>query len=382
MDKVKIRIMHFVHSLNEGGIERLLLELCKKIDKNKFEIQICCLAEKGLIANEFENIGTRVHFVNAKRDFMIKHFVPNFLVLFKIVRLLKKEKITITHGHEFFSTVFSRIGSVLAGIKKIYITFHNIYYWWGKGVHKTQKILSHFTTKVICNSKATLDYSLKHDKIDKDKYILIYNGIDCEKFSPKNSDKTKFLKEFSLSEDQIICMSIGSISPRKGFKFLLKAANILYHDHPELVFIIIGGKHYGEEDELDKLSELIYKLNLNKKVIITGSRNDISDILNHCDLYVMPSIVEGFGLALTEAMSMERVCIVSDIEPFKEIIVNGKEGFFFRSKDEKDLAGKIKQVLLMNKNHLNEIKVNARKKVESKFSSVEMVRQYEKLYSE
>jgi len=382
MDEGKIRVMHFVHSLNEGGIERLLLELCKKIDKNRFEIQICCLVEKGLIADEFERIGIKLHFVNAKRDFKIKNFIPNFFVLFKIVKLLKREKITITHGHEFYSTVFSRIASKLSGVKKRYITLHNVYHWWGKGIHKTQKFLSNFTSKIICNSKATLNYSLEHDKINREKYILIYNGIDCVRFSPKKSDKTKFLKEFNLSENQIICMSVGSISPRKGFEYLIKAADILHHSHPDLVFIIVGGKHYGEENEFEELRGLISKLNLNQRVIITGSRNDVSSILNFCDLFVMPSVVEGFGLALAEAMSMERVCIASDIEPFKEIMIDNKEGIFFKSEGERDLAAKIEQVLSMNKSELCEIKLNARKKVVSNFNSDTMVRDYEKLYSE
>jgi len=382
MNESKIKVMHFVHSLNEGGIERLLLEICKKIDRSKFEIQVCCLVEKGSIINEFESIGIRVHFVNAKRDFMIKNFIPNFFVLFNIVKLLKKEKITITHGHEFFSTVFSRIASVLSGVEKRYITLHNVYYWWGKGVHKTQKILSHFTTDIICVSKATLKYSMEHDKINKKKYILIYNGIDIGKFSPQNSDKKRFLKEFNLPEDQVICMSVGSISVRKGFEFLIGAAIILKDIHPKIVFIIIGGKHYGEENEFNKLYGLINKFNLNDRVIITGNRNDIGNILNFCDLFVMPSIVEGFGLALVEAMSMERVCIVSDIEPFKEIMTDGTEGFYFKSKDENDLANRIKQVLSMNNNYLGKIKLNARKKVVLKFSSDEMIRHYEKLYLE
>ncbi|MEO6696007.1 MAG: glycosyltransferase, partial [Ignavibacteria bacterium] len=136
MTESKMKIMHFVHSLNEGGIERLLLDLCKKIDKNKFEIQVCCLVEKGSMAHEYENAGIKLHYVNARRDLKFKNFIPNFFVIFRIVKLLKKEKICITHGHEFFSTVFSRIAGLLAGVNKRYVTFHNVYTWWGKGVHK------------------------------------------------------------------------------------------------------------------------------------------------------------------------------------------------------------------------------------------------------
>ena len=69
--------MHIVHSLHEGGIERLLLEICKKIDKNKFEIQVCCIAELGSLTKEFEECEVKVHLMNAKRNFSFKNIFVN-----------------------------------------------------------------------------------------------------------------------------------------------------------------------------------------------------------------------------------------------------------------------------------------------------------------
>lgn len=381
MTKEKQRIMHIVHSLNEGGIERLLLEMCLKLNKNKFNIQICCLVERGSIVSEFEKIGIRVHLINARRDFKLKNILPNTAALFRVIKLLRAEGIDITHGHEFFSTVFSRLAAIPARVKKRFITLHNVYYWWGPAIHKAQHFLSFFTTKVVCVSKAAMTYSLKHDKIDKEKYLLIYNGIDCVKFSPRSIDNKKlFLEEYNLANDQLICMSVGSISPRKNFTCLVKAANILRSKFPQIIYFIVGDKHYQEDFEYENIQGLIRDFKLEDRVIISGNRSDVNEILNFCDLYVMPSYVEGFGLALVEAMAVERVCVASDIEPFKEIVDNGKDGFLFESGNEHNLAEKIEEVLSMDKKCLKEVGSNARMKVIAKFSSQEMIRQYENLY--
>ncbi|MEP7146434.1 MAG: glycosyltransferase [bacterium] len=372
--------MHFVHSLNEGGIERLLLELCNKTNKQKFEIQICCLVEKGILAAQFESAGIQIHFVNAQRDFSVNNIAPNFFVLIKIIKLLRKKNINITHGHEFFSTVFSRIAGVAAGIKKNFITLHNSYTWWGKGVHKTQKLLSYITTGIICNSKATLEYSLLHDRIKSEKYILIYNGIDCNRFMPKESSRKNFCEALKINESRFICMTVGSISPRKGLEYLIKAASILNEEFPDMVYVIVGGKHANEGSEFNRITDLFSDLNLESNIFITGSRNDISEILNYCDLYVMPSVVEGFGLALAEAMAEEKICIASDIAPFREILEDGENGFLFKTEDSIALAEKIKKVRVMSDDDLDKIKKRARVTIVDKFNSDTMIKNYEELY--
>jgi len=325
-------------------------------------------------------LGIRIHLLKARRDFNLKNIVYNFNVILKIRKLLLHEKIDITHGHEFFSTVFSRIASVLAGGKIRYITLHNVYYWWNADVHKFQKLLSYITTKVICNSKATMNYSKKFDKINPEKYVLIYNGIDCEKFKPQQIEKQKLLNEFFKGQQKKICLSVGSISHRKGFEHLIEAASTLKDKFPDLNFLIAGDRHHNEEDEYEKIKNLIDAKNLNDRVFITGNRNDVHLLLNSCDIFLMPSVAEGFGLALAEAMSSQCICIASDIEPFQEIIDNGVNGYLFKSKDSESLAEKITMILNKDKRELEKISVNARKKIEENFSSGKMMKQYEALY--
>lgn len=372
--------MHIVHSLHEGGIERLLLELCKKIDKDRFEMQVCCLVELGSLALEFESYGVKIHLLNAKRNFSIKNIFINTYKIFELAKLLRHERIDITHGHEFFSTVFSRFSSIISGVKYRYITLHNMYFWWNWKIHFTQRILSYLTTQIVCNSFSTLNYSLKTDKIKPTKYQVIMNGIDCQNFQKKDLNKEVFLNKYGLSSKNFICMNVGNISFRKGQEYLIRAASLLKNDFPDMVYFLIGGKYHQEPEEFNRINALIGSLKMDNKIFITGRMNCIQDILNFCDLYVMPSTVEGFGLSLAEAMSMGNIAIASDIAPFKEIIDDNIDGYLFKSSDYSDLAMLIKSVREKESNVLTGIKINARKKILNKFNSEKMAKEYESMY--
>lgn len=371
-----------MHSLNEGGIERLLLELCRKIDKEKFEIQICILYERGIISDEFISEGVRLHFVNAKREMTAVNVFHNISAIKRIIKIIRKEKTDITHGHEFYSTVFSRISGLLSGIRKRYITLHNVYYWWSPGVHKMQLLLSYITTGIICNSKATLEYSLKHDKIKKNKYRLIYNGIDCEKFKPGKRNYDILKNQFGINPGKKIILTVGSISHRKAFDILIKAFTNLVKYRDDLKMIIAGDMHFNEENYYDEIKNLISESGLNEDIILAGNRKDVDVILNSCDIFVMPSRAEGFGLALAEAMASENVCIASDIAPFKEIIDDKVNGFLFESGNPVSLENKISEVLNLNEDHLKMIGKYARIKIKNNFNTERMIGEYEKLYSE
>ena len=94
----------------------------------------------------------------------------------------------------------------------------------------------------------------------------------------------------------------------------------------------------------------------------------------------MPSVIEGFGLALAEALSTEKVVIASDIPPFKEIIQDKVNGLLFRSGEYKEIISKFKEVMNMDKCVLDNMRKNARSTILSNFDSNMMVKKYEDLY--
>ncbi|MEA2092654.1 MAG: glycosyltransferase family 4 protein, partial [Patescibacteria group bacterium] len=121
---------------------------------------------------------------------------------------------------------------------------------------------------------------------------------------------------------------------------------------------------------------------LDKKVFLKGSVNNVNEYLQSADIFIMPSLWEGFSIALLEAMASEKIIITTPVGGNTEAVEDNKTGFIVKPKDSKALAEKIDYVLSLPEEEKKRITENARKSVEERFSVEKMVGEYEKLYEE
>ena len=205
------------------------------------------------------------------------------------------------------------------------------------------------------------------------------NGIDINEFVPVPNNH-KLRNELKLEKNSILIGQVGTFSIRKGQKYLVEAFINIHKEYNDTILVIVGGYRKHEPEIFNEVIQLIKEHRLKDRIRILKTRDDIINVYNGLDLYVMPSVVEGFGLALAEAMACEKVCIASDIPPFKEIITEGYDGFFFNSENVDSLTKVLKNVL-DNSGNLNAIGKNARKTIVERFSNDSMVKQYDILYS-
>jgi glycosyltransferase involved in cell wall biosynthesis len=162
---------------------------------------------------------------------------------------------------------------------------------------------------------------------------------------------------------------------QKGFKFLIKAISDIMEVAPDARFLFVG-----EGPLRADLENLAQKLNLYDRVIFTGFRSDIPDLLSTMDVLVVPSLLEGFPMITLEAMAMAKPIIASDIPGIKEEIKDGESGILVPPKDSKALATAILKILSSDEIAEN-IGLAARQSVEEKFSVDKMVMETERLYS-
>lgn len=387
--------MHCLTAIYDGGQETFLVKTFRYIQnssKNKYNFTICSLSHstnKALI-DKYHEAGIKYYsfnFANRKRS--LKDIFRNIKELFKLSKLIKKEKIDILYGHDFFSALIVRLSRIFSFIfffyrlKRVYISIHLLFFWLKKKHHILNKILSYFTDKVICVSNSVYKYSLKHDKIQKDKYIVIYNGIDVDEFSFSQQIRNEFRRKFGIDDSTIVFGAVGNISPRKGQLILAKAFNEVNKIYPDSILLLFGSCRGvdREEDYKKELDLFINNYKLENLIRIYDPRLDINNIFTIFDFFVMPSLVEGFGLVLAEAMSTERIVIASKIPPFKEIVDDGIDGFLFETENYVDLIEKMKMVLKLKDSELGIISGNARRKIIEHFNSNNMGKEYEKLYN-
>ena len=264
-------------------------------------------------------------------------------------------------------------------VKSIYITLHIVFFWLNKFHHIINRALGIVTTKVVCLSNAILQYSIKTDRLPIEKYQIIYTGIDTSKFIENAKERDRFVTEFGFRNDDIIIGNIGVLSIRKGQIYLLQAINTLKYKFPNLKVLIFGSEREHELEIKRELLKFIADNDLSNTVKIIQPREDINLIYNVFDIFVMPSITEGLSACAIEALFMKRICLFSDIEPFKELVTDNHNGFLFKNKDVKDLTNKLNHILT-NINQWEIIKNNAGKSVDERFDVKTMVESYEKLY--
>ncbi|MCX7878078.1 MAG: glycosyltransferase family 4 protein [Ignavibacteria bacterium] len=389
MARSKIKILNVLTIIEDGGMETLVSRIYKGLGYENFDFYICSLlsVRRNYLTDFFRSACRDVFFCNIKnKNLSLQDTLKIIAVIFRLAKYIKDKKIEVVHSHDFFSAFLVRLSVLVSRfilfhrLKANYVTLHNTLNWLSKSHNIINKLLSYSTDKIICVSNSVYEFSKQNDKISDSKYTVIYNGIDTEVF--KNYyNKFRYLREeLGFSDNDIILGNVSTFSVRKGHIYLLKAFKNLSDQFQNLKLLLVGSKREHETDVYDELEKFIDENNLRERIIISDTRDDIYKIYSILDFYVMPSIVEGFGLALAEAMSSELVCICSDIPAFRELIEDRRNGFLFETKNSDSLTNVIYEILIDDVVDLNQIRINARNTIIQKFSESKMLEKYYNLY--
>ncbi|GAB5046707.1 glycosyltransferase family 4 protein [Thermodesulfovibrio sp. TK110] len=191
------------------------------------------------------------------------------------------------------------------------------------------------TPLIIANSHMVKNEIINYYGIPSSKIIVIYNGVDTEKFSPENRKKHSQLRQtLKLPTDRKIILFVGSGFRRKGLITLLKAMAIL--KYKQYLLLIIG------KGDIKKYMKISKNLGIEDKVFFMGARKDIESFYAMADLFVLPTIYDPFSNATLEAMASGIPVITTINNGVSEIIEEGKEGFTIKDPfAHEELADKI-----------------------------------------
>jgi glycosyltransferase involved in cell wall biosynthesis len=184
------------------------------------------------------------------------------------------------------------------------------------------------------------------------------------------------LKEvLGIQVDLPIVGTISFLRPEKGLDVLIDAVSLLQQKHPRVCCLIVGA---GQERQ--RLVEHIRQRKLEKDVVLAGFREDIPELLNLMDVFVLPSLEEGMPQSLLQALAMERAVVASAVGGVPEIVEDGQTGFLVNPKDPLALAEKVGQ-LLRDPGQRKMFGQAGRRVIEQDYSMEAMVMKTELLYS-
>ncbi|MFZ4590452.1 MAG: glycosyltransferase [Ignavibacteria bacterium] len=385
----KIKVLNIVTVVEDGGLEMLIYKIYKGLNKDLFQLDLCILTKmdrESFIFKDFKELGCNLYNLKFKnRNIGLSGFISNLNEIIKLSSIIRNNEYEVVHSHDFFPAFFARLAVILSRIMfsdyphKVFVTYHNIYYWLKKPHRLINKLLSYFTNRIICVSESAKIDSLKTEKITENKYKVIYNGLDPTEFYKDNNLRIVTRKEYGYSENDFIIGNVGVLSVRKGQIYLLKAFNEVKDKYPDLKLLIAGSIRTHEIDVYNEILFFIKNNYLEDRVKIVEPIKEVNKIYNIIDLFVMCSITEGFGLSAFEHMLTEKRCLFSDIQVFKELTKDGQFGNLFENQNYLSLADKItEEIESYGKNTIDFPKY--RTFVVENYNLNKMVKEYEEIY--
>lgn len=378
-----MNILYVLNSGDPGGMERHVLDLVEGVCSEGHRVWVWC--GPGEFASRFEEAGAEVKVKSVKFD------LDAFYIL-GLARFMRREKIDLVHAHELKAAVNAVLAGFLARVRnRITHTHTPISEWQVSSVKKRINILVY---SWMVNRFSTLEIALTESRervkiaegISDSKLRVIPNGTDIEAFTLSDEERNSYRKEIldrhGLAGDTYLFGNLSRITEEKGHSVLINAFEIFKQlvktrEYKDTSKLFIAGGGALEEEIRSQATEL----GLASDVIITGrfESEDLPKFYAAFDSFVFPSLAEGFGLVLIEAMASSLPVICSDLEVLQE--VGGSTVRFFETANPDDLAQKMLDFYSRQEQY-EDLGANARERVETLYSKEAFVSRYLDLYTE
>jgi len=358
--------MHAVLDMDIGGLQRLISETTMVMNRELFHIEVVCYDQLGCFAEYLKDNGIEVTLLqkNQKR--------ADLLYPLRLAKFLKQKKVDILHMHPG-AFVFGCLAGAMVRTPALVYTEH------GRAVVEEKvrliedRISGFFVDRMIAVSRDLEKYLVEVVHLPAQKICTVINGIRTEKFQRREKSE-QILKEFNISGD---CKVIGTVSRLDAVKDqlnMIKAFQLVNEKIPDSKLLLVG-----EGLMREKLTEYIEQNKLNEKVIITGLRGDVPEMLNIFDLFVLSSLSEGTSVSLLEAMAARLPAVVTNVGGNPDIIDHGINGLVVEPKDTRALAGAMLEIL-KDSDKYERFSRAAIEKVEKDYSIEKMVNTYTEIY--
>jgi glycosyltransferase involved in cell wall biosynthesis len=361
-----VKVLQVTTHINIGGIANYILNLSGGLKASGADVIVA--SSGGNLEDEFRSRGIPHRHLNIKTKF---EFGPKVIFsAFRLAGIVRAEKIDIIHAHSRVSQVAAFFASLLTRVP--YVTTCHGYF-----KMRSRKVFDTWGRLVIAISDAVKSH-LKYDLgVDSDRIRLIYSGVDIDKFDRHYSaaQKDEIKRDLGLKDAPVIG-NIGRLSQVKGQRFLVQAMAEIINRRTDIQCLILG-----DGDERFALENLARSLNIKDHIYFISSTIDTSRLLAIMDVFVFPSIKEGLGIALLEAMAAGKACVASDIGGISDIMKEPSCGMLVAVGDTMAIAESV-MTIFNNKTLRQTMGGNARRLVSEKFSLDAMIDNVIQLYKE
>ncbi|MCE9536940.1 MAG: glycosyltransferase family 4 protein, partial [Nitrospirae bacterium] len=306
------------------------------------------------------------------------HPLKDLQALWQLIGLFRREQPALVHTHTSKAGVVGRMAAWLARVPVIVHTPHGHVFYGHFGPFRSwlflqiERGLSGITDRLIALTDAERQDHLDRAVGRADRFAVVPSGIDREKFGRARVRGKQLPDWFGCPADALVVGSVGWLTDIKGHEHLITAVALLKKDVPSLHLVIVGSG-----DRKEALLLLAESLGLH----LLGHRDDVDLCLAGMDLFVLPSLNEGMGRALIEAMASGLPVIASRVGGIPAVIDHERTGLLVPPGDAGALAGALRR-LLDQPEWARQLGAAASRSVDSRYGSLSMVHAIESIFAE
>ncbi len=324
--KEPIRVAQIIGKWVGGGVEAVVMNYYRHINREKIQFDFICDSDSTNIPyEEIESLGGRVI------------LIPPYQKTFKYHKELKKTLIEneykIVHSHINTLSIFPLYAAKKAGVPVRIAHSHSTTNSkeWKRNILKQilRPFSKIFATNYMCCSELAGRWLFGNKVYNKGKVYLLNNAIDLEKFSYDEKIRNKKRKELGIKKNQLVIGHIGRFMTQKNHTFLIDIFNEIHKENNDAVLILVG-----QGPLLENMRKKVNQLKLTDYVQFLGQRNDVNELYQVFDAFLLPSLYEGLGVVLIEAQCSGLPCVCSNKVPKEARIINNYEALDLKSDKE------------------------------------------------
>lgn len=325
-----LNVLYVLIGLNLGGVQQWVLDLSKRLDRKRFRPIVCAIENTGIIGKEIEALGVEVVTLGYRRQ--------SFRTVRALAKLMKERQIDILHGVSYHPSLYARLAGLLAGTS-VMLTYEPVVY----DNRRTQRVLlsrflDHYTDGYVACSQGVVQQLETWYGYAPDKVELIYNAVDTEQFRPPLS-RAEAKQKLGFDPARPVVGMVARLDPEKGHRFFFEAVQRL-QGHDQVQWLVVGsGRDEAEVKEQAK------RFGVADRVQFLGTRRDLPDLLGAFDVYVLPTLKEGFPITTLNAMACGCAVVVSDYPANLEGVSNEVNGLVVPMGDSVQLTQVLDRLL-------------------------------------
>src|SRR5438477_3790960 len=367
-----IRVLQLITSLERGGAENHLLALLTHADRQAFQLETAVLCGEGELVPVFREAGIPVHLLRSRTRF-------DPLALGRLVKLLRDGNFDILHSHLFRADIYAGLAVAQLGDRRplVVSTRHNDdRFFLNPFVGLIPYMVSAQQDLIIAISDHIARFTVARGVRDPGRVRRVYHGLEPPVTRALEREGQGVRAELGVGADDFLVGNVGRLALQKGQRHLIAAMPLLLQRVPRAHAVIAGGG-----DLEDYLRDLAEEASVAERVHVLGPRKDVPALMHAIDVFAMPSIWEGFGLVLLEAMAAGRPIVASRVATIPEVVMDGETGLLVPAGDPLALAEALAQ-LAQDRDRARHFGESGRERLRRQFSIEKMVGDTELLYRE